>query len=46
MIDAIFNPFTYNPFTFHTDDEDPDRLIAIAISLKEQGLDDPTKAPE
>ena len=45
-LSGIFNPFTYNPFSFHQDDEDPDYLIAKAISLKEQGLSDEKYAPE
>ena len=43
---GIFNPFTYNPFSFHQDDEDPDYLISKAVSLKEQGLSDEKYAPE
>ncbi len=45
-VDAIHNPFTFNHFGFYQDDEDPDRLIAIAILLKEQGLSDEKYAPE
>lgn len=46
MVDAIFNPFTFNPYGFHQDDEDPDRLIAVATWLKEHDLADESKAPE
>ena len=46
MVDAIYNPFTFNHYGFYMDDEDPDRLIAIALWQKEHGFDDETKAPE
>ena len=46
MVDAIYNAFTFNPYGFHQDDEDPDRLIAVAAWLKENDLIDAQYAPE
>ena len=48
MVNTIYNPFTFNPFGFHQDDEDPDYLIAVAKWQKENGLvdDKHENAPE
>ena len=42
---AVTDIWKYDPYSFHIN-QDPDDLIVIATLLKEQGLDDPTKAPE